>query len=150
MKQILIHGRVSDADMEKGQLRCDCNVSVRAAAQRELGAKIEIKNMNSISGVRRALAYEVERQTAALEAGEILSQETRGWDDDATFVMRRKEMRMTTAIFLTRICSRSRPRSCSQKCAPACPNCRKRCGRGSQVSMASAPTMPTCSRAIWL
>ncbi len=94
LKQILIHGGVSDADMEKGQLRCDCNISVRPDTQTELGAKIEIKNMNSISGVRRALAYEVERQTAALKAGEILSQETRGWDDDAgrTFLMRRKEM----------------------------------------------------------
>ena len=45
--------------MEKGQLRCDCNVSVRPEDQTELGAKIEIKNMNSISGVRRALAYEI-------------------------------------------------------------------------------------------
>ncbi|MBA3831974.1 MAG: Asp-tRNA(Asn)/Glu-tRNA(Gln) amidotransferase subunit GatB [Chthoniobacterales bacterium] len=94
LKQILIHGGVSDADMEKGQLRCDCNISLRLATQVELGAKIEIKNMNSISGVRRALAYEVQRQTAVLERGEELQQETRRWDDDTgqTFVMRRKEM----------------------------------------------------------
>jgi len=94
LKQILIYGGVSDADMEKGQLRCDCNVSVRAESQVELGAKIEIKNMNSISGVRRALAYEVARQTEALEGGERLSQETRRWDDDLgqTFLMRSKEM----------------------------------------------------------
>ena len=93
LKQILIYGGVSDADMEKGQLRCDCNVSVRPNEQSELGAKIEIKNMNSISGVRRALAYEIERQTAALARGETLQQETRGWDDDAgeTFLMRTKE-----------------------------------------------------------
>ncbi|MGZ5003818.1 MAG: Asp-tRNA(Asn)/Glu-tRNA(Gln) amidotransferase subunit GatB, partial [Chthoniobacterales bacterium] len=58
LKQILIYGGVSDADMEKGHLRCDCNVSVRPNEQSELGAKIEIKNMNSISGVRRALAFE--------------------------------------------------------------------------------------------
>src|SRR5207245_886177 len=59
----------------------------------ELGAKIEIKNMNSISGVRRALAYEIRRQTKALERGEKLEQETRGWDDNAgeTFLMRTKE-----------------------------------------------------------
>src|SRR3989440_7215965 len=57
LKQILIYGAVSDADMEKGQLRCDCNVSVRPEKQAELGAKIEIKNMNSISGVRRPLAF---------------------------------------------------------------------------------------------
>jgi aspartyl-tRNA(Asn)/glutamyl-tRNA(Gln) amidotransferase subunit B len=93
LKQILIYGGVSDADMEKGQLRCDCNVSVRADSQAELGAKIEIKNMNSISGVRRALAYEIERQIAALDRGEKLEQQTRGWDDDRgeTFLMRTKE-----------------------------------------------------------
>ena len=56
LRQILIYGSVSYADMEKGQLRCDCNISVRPEGQQELGAKIEIKNMNSISGVRRALA----------------------------------------------------------------------------------------------
>jgi aspartyl-tRNA(Asn)/glutamyl-tRNA(Gln) amidotransferase subunit B len=93
LKQILIYGGVSDADMEKGQLRCDCNISVRPENQRELGAKIEIKNMNSISGVRRALTYEVQRQTDALERGEKLEQETRGWDDGKgeTFLMRTKE-----------------------------------------------------------
>jgi aspartyl-tRNA(Asn)/glutamyl-tRNA(Gln) amidotransferase subunit B len=93
LKQILIYGSVSDADMEKGQLRCDCNVSVRPERQTELGAKIEIKNMNSISGVRRALTYEVARQIAALERGQKLEQETRGWDDakGETFLMRSKE-----------------------------------------------------------
>ncbi len=93
LKQILIYGKVSDADMEKGQLRCDCNVSVRPESQAELGVKIEIKNMNSISGVRRALGYEINRQIAALERGDKLEQETRGWDDAAgeTFLMRTKE-----------------------------------------------------------
>ena len=93
LKQILIYGAVSDADMEKGQLRCDCNVSVRPEHQTELGAKIELKNLNSISGVRRALAYEIRRQTSILERGEQMEQETRGWDDVAgeTFLMRTKE-----------------------------------------------------------
>jgi aspartyl-tRNA(Asn)/glutamyl-tRNA(Gln) amidotransferase subunit B len=92
LKQILIYGNVSDADMEKGQLRCDCNVSVRPENQSELGAKIEIKNMNSISGVRRALVFEIQRQTEALGRGEKLQQETRGWDDAGeTFLMRTKE-----------------------------------------------------------
>jgi aspartyl-tRNA(Asn)/glutamyl-tRNA(Gln) amidotransferase subunit B len=93
LKQILIYGGVSDADMEKGQLRCDCNISVRPEAQQEFGAKIEIKNMNSISGVRRALAYEIRRQSEALGRGEKLEQETRGWDDATgkTFLMRTKE-----------------------------------------------------------
>ena len=93
LKQILIYGAVSDADMEKGQLRCDCNISVRPATQADLGVKIEIKNSNSISGVRRALAYEIQRQIGVLENGGRLEQETRGWDDIAgeTFLMRTKE-----------------------------------------------------------
>jgi aspartyl-tRNA(Asn)/glutamyl-tRNA(Gln) amidotransferase subunit B len=93
LKQILIYGGVSDADMEKGQLRCDCNISVRPNEQAGLGVKIEIKNMNSISGVRRALAYEIQRQVGVLESGGKLEQETRGWDDVAgeTFLMRTKE-----------------------------------------------------------
>jgi aspartyl-tRNA(Asn)/glutamyl-tRNA(Gln) amidotransferase subunit B len=94
LRNILLYGAVSDADMEKGQMRCDCNVSVRPVGQQEFGTKIEIKNMNSISGVRRALAYEIERQKQALAKGEKLSQETRRWDDGAgmTHVMRSKEM----------------------------------------------------------
>jgi aspartyl-tRNA(Asn)/glutamyl-tRNA(Gln) amidotransferase subunit B len=93
LKQILIYGGVSDADMEKGQLRCDCNISIRPENQTGLGAKIEIKNLNSISGVRRALAYEIRRQITVLDRGEHLEQETRGWDDTAgeTFLMRTKE-----------------------------------------------------------
>jgi aspartyl-tRNA(Asn)/glutamyl-tRNA(Gln) amidotransferase subunit B len=93
LQQILVYGGVSDADMEKGQLRCDCNVSVRPEGTSELGVKIEIKNMNSISGVRRALAYEIERQMETSRRGEKLIQSTRRWDDDAgqTFQMRIKE-----------------------------------------------------------
>jgi aspartyl-tRNA(Asn)/glutamyl-tRNA(Gln) amidotransferase subunit B len=93
LKQALIYGDVSDADMEKGQLRCDCNVSVRPRGQSAYGAKIELKNLNSISGVRRALAFEIERQIEALSRGEKLRQETRRWDDDLgeTILMRTKE-----------------------------------------------------------
>ena len=94
LRNILLYGNVSDADMEKGQMRCDCNISVRPVGQKEYGTKIEIKNMNSISGVRRALAYEIERQKTALDSGAKLTQETRRWDDAtaATFTMRSKEM----------------------------------------------------------
>lgn len=93
LKQILIYGNVSDADMEKGQMRCDCNVSVRPEGQAEFGTKIEIKNMNTISGVRRALAYEITRQIECVGRGEKLVQETRRWDDATgqTFLMRTKE-----------------------------------------------------------
>lgn len=93
LKENLISAGISDCDMEKGQLRCDSNVSVRPLRQKEFGQKVEIKNMNTISGVRRALAYEIQRQTAALQNGEKISQETRRWDDAAglTTVMRTKE-----------------------------------------------------------
>jgi aspartyl-tRNA(Asn)/glutamyl-tRNA(Gln) amidotransferase subunit B len=93
LKDILIYGGVSDCDMEKGMVRCDVNVSVRPVGAKELGAKIEIKNMNSFSGVRRALEYEIPRQIAAVKRGEKLIQSTRRWDDEAgiTDEMRTKE-----------------------------------------------------------
>ncbi len=90
---ILTYGKVSDCDMEKGMVRCDVNISVRPKGQTELGAKIEIKNMNTFSGVRRAINYEVDRQIRAVKNGETLNQETRRWDDVAgiTEIMRTKE-----------------------------------------------------------
>ena len=100
---ILKYGGVSDCDMEKGMasLRYDVNISVRPVGTKELGAKIEIKNMNSFSGVRRALDYEIPRQIAAVKRGEKLIQSTRRWDDVAgiTEEMRTKGTRMTIAIF---------------------------------------------------
>jgi aspartyl-tRNA(Asn)/glutamyl-tRNA(Gln) amidotransferase subunit B len=93
LKDILVYGGVSDCDMEKGMVRCDVNVSVRPKGAKELGAKIEIKNMNSFSGVRRALEYEISRQIEVLTKGGKLIQSTRRWDDVAgiTEEMRTKE-----------------------------------------------------------
>jgi aspartyl-tRNA(Asn)/glutamyl-tRNA(Gln) amidotransferase subunit B len=93
LKEILMQGGVSDCDMEKGMVRCDVNVSVRPKGAKELGAKIEIKNMNSFSGVRRALEYEIQRQIEVLKQGGKLVQSTRRWDDEAgvTDEMRTKE-----------------------------------------------------------
>ena len=93
LKDILIYGGVSDCDMEKGMVRCDVNVSVRPKGTKELGAKIEIKNMNSFSGVRRALEYEIPRQIEVVTRGGKLIQSTRRWDDVAgiTEEMRTKE-----------------------------------------------------------
>jgi aspartyl-tRNA(Asn)/glutamyl-tRNA(Gln) amidotransferase subunit B len=84
---------VSDADMERGQLRVEANVSLRPRGAEAFGTRVEVKNMNSFRAVERAIAYEIERQAAALDAGEALNQETRGWDDgrQATYVMRSKE-----------------------------------------------------------
>src|SRR5438105_10450135 len=81
LKDILVYGGISDCDMEKGMVRCDVNVSVRPKGARHLGAKIEIKNMNSFSGVRKALEYEIPRQIQVLESGGRLIQSTRRWED---------------------------------------------------------------------
>jgi aspartyl-tRNA(Asn)/glutamyl-tRNA(Gln) amidotransferase subunit B len=93
LKDILVYGGASDCDMEKGMVRCDVNVSVRPKGQKELGAKIEIKNMNSFSGVRKALEYEIPRQIDVLKRGGKLIQSTRRWDDvtGITEEMRTKE-----------------------------------------------------------
>lgn len=93
LTQTLVRAGVSDCDLEKGMLRCDVNVSVRPCGTTALGAKVEIKNMNSFSGIRRALDHEIPRQLAAVRAGTPLRQETRRWDDDGGFTepMRGKE-----------------------------------------------------------
>ncbi|MFI5226453.1 MAG: Asp-tRNA(Asn)/Glu-tRNA(Gln) amidotransferase subunit GatB [Candidatus Limnocylindrales bacterium] len=84
---------VSDADMERGQMRVEANVSLRPRGSEPFGTRVEVKNMNSFRAVERAIDYEIARQAAALDAGEALSQDTRGWDDgrQATYVMRSKE-----------------------------------------------------------
>ncbi len=93
LKDILMHGGISDCDMEKGMVRCDVNISVRPKGAKELGAKIEIKNMNTFSGARKALEYEILRQIGVLSKGGKLVQSTRRWDDAAgiTEEMRTKE-----------------------------------------------------------
>lgn len=93
LQQILICGGISDADMEKGQMRCDVNVSLRPHGQKELGTKIEMKNINSMSAVRRALEYEIRRQSDELDRGIVQVQCTRRWDDERgeSILMRTKE-----------------------------------------------------------
>ena len=93
LTEILHQGGVSECDMEKGMVRCDVNISVRPVGTKELGAKIEIKNMNSFSGVRRAAEFEIARQIHVLKGGGKLIQSTRRWDDVAgiTEQMRTKE-----------------------------------------------------------
>ncbi len=74
---------VSDVRMEEGSFRCDANVSLRPYGQDAFGVKVEVKNMNSIRSVERALRYEIDRQAAALDAGQPLAQETRHFDEKA-------------------------------------------------------------------
>jgi aspartyl-tRNA(Asn)/glutamyl-tRNA(Gln) amidotransferase subunit B len=76
----LVYAGISDCDMEKGQLRCDANVSVRVRGETKLGTKVELKNLNSISGVRNGVEFEIKRQIQCLQKGERIVQETRRWD----------------------------------------------------------------------
>ena len=93
LRQILIYADLSDADMEKGQMRCDVNISLRPHGQEKLGAKIELKNLNSVSAIRRAIHHEIERQSEELDLGIPQVQSTRRWDDERgeTAIMRTKE-----------------------------------------------------------
>ncbi|MCU0239781.1 MAG: Asp-tRNA(Asn)/Glu-tRNA(Gln) amidotransferase subunit GatB, partial [Pyrinomonadaceae bacterium] len=83
----------SDADMEKGNLRCEANVSVRKIGEEKFRNKVELKNLNSVRFMQKAIEYEIERQIEAHESGEGVNQETRLWDDknNKTRVMRSKE-----------------------------------------------------------
>jgi aspartyl-tRNA(Asn)/glutamyl-tRNA(Gln) amidotransferase subunit B len=83
----------SDADMEKGNLRCEANVSVRKIGEEKFRNKVELKNLNSVRFMQKAIEYEIERQIAAHESGEGVNQETRLWDEknNRTRVMRSKE-----------------------------------------------------------
>ena len=93
LKEIMRFGEISDCDMEKGQMRCDVNISLRPVGQREFGTKIELKNLNSFRAVHRAIDYEIARQAELLDQGVTLKQETRGWNDDRgeSYLMRTKE-----------------------------------------------------------
>jgi len=93
LRALLRYIEISDCDMEKGSFRCDANISLRPSGTKELGVKVEVKNMNSFRAVERALSYEVERQTALLQEGGGIVQETRLYNADAqkTFPMRSKE-----------------------------------------------------------
>ena len=93
LRRIMRYLGVSDGNMQEGSLRCDVNISVRPVGQKEFGTKVEIKNMNSFSAIQKAIEYEIERQIAAVEAGEKIIQETRLWEEGSqkTFSMRVKE-----------------------------------------------------------
>ncbi len=84
---------VSDADMEKGQLRVEANLSIKPIGSDKLGTKVEVKNLNSFKAARNAIDYEIKRQTELLEQGKKIIQETRGWDESKgeTVLQRIKE-----------------------------------------------------------
>ncbi|MGI8634852.1 MAG: Asp-tRNA(Asn)/Glu-tRNA(Gln) amidotransferase subunit GatB, partial [Segetibacter sp.] len=84
---------VCDGNMEEGSLRCDANVSIRLKGEKELGTKVEVKNLNSIRNVKKAIEYEIERMISMVEKGERIVQQTRSFDadNDSTFAIRDKE-----------------------------------------------------------
>ncbi len=93
LRLILRYLEVSDADMEKGQLRVEVNISLRPENSKKLGTKVEIKNLNSFKSVEKGIEYEIKRQTELLKDGKKVVQETRGWHDvkQKTFSQREKE-----------------------------------------------------------
>lgn len=93
VRKLLRYLDICDGNMEEGSMRCDANVSVRLIGAKDFGTKVEVKNMNSIRNVQRAIEFEVNRQIEALENGQTLVQETRGFDalKGITISMRTKE-----------------------------------------------------------
>ena len=93
LRRIMRYLGVSDGNMQEGSLRCDVNISVRRVGDEKFGTKVEIKNMNSFSAIQKAIEYEIDRQIAAVEAGEPIYQETRLWEEGSqcTISMRLKE-----------------------------------------------------------
>jgi aspartyl-tRNA(Asn)/glutamyl-tRNA(Gln) amidotransferase subunit B len=83
LREIVLALGISDARLEEGSMRFDANVSLRPAGASAFGTKVEVKNMNSMRSLQRALAYEIERQTRILDSGGAVSQETRHWDEEA-------------------------------------------------------------------
>jgi len=93
LQKVMRYVDASDADMEKGQMRFDINVSVRPKGEKKFGTKSEVKNLNSFRSLEKAIAYEIKRQIEVLENGGEVIQETRGWDDnkEVTVEQRTKE-----------------------------------------------------------
>ncbi|HWH33207.1 MAG TPA: Asp-tRNA(Asn)/Glu-tRNA(Gln) amidotransferase subunit GatB [Egibacteraceae bacterium] len=93
LRAIVLALGISDAKLEEGSMRCDANISIRPAGQAEYGTRVEVKNMNSVRSLGRAIEYEIARQIDMVEAGERIVQETRHWNEDAgtTSTLRSKE-----------------------------------------------------------
>jgi len=93
LQRIVRFNNVWDADLEKGQMRCDVNISLRPEWQEEYGTRVELKNMNSFSAIKRAIQHEFKRQKKILESWAEVDQETRGWNDAkwSSYTMRSKE-----------------------------------------------------------
>jgi len=93
LRKLVRYLDVCDGNMEEGSMRCDANVSIRLKGEKQLGVKVEVKNLNSIRNVRKAIEYEVKRMIDLVEKGETILQQTRSFDatNDTTFALRSKE-----------------------------------------------------------
>ena len=93
VRKLVRYLEICDGNMEEGSMRCDANISVRLKGDSKFGTKVEVKNMNSIRNVQKAIEFEINRQIEVIESGGIISQETRGFDalNNATIGMRSKE-----------------------------------------------------------
>src|SRR4051812_1223903 len=93
LRKLVRHLNVCDGNMEEGSMRCDANISVRLKGETKLGTKVEVKNLNSIRNVRKAIEYEIRRMIEVIENGGIIIQQTRSYDagSDTTFALRTKE-----------------------------------------------------------
>ena len=80
IRKLIRYIGICDGNMEEGSLRCDANVSVRIKGEKEFGTKVEIKNMNSSSNVKKAIEFEINRQIELLEQGEVVTHETRSYN----------------------------------------------------------------------
>jgi aspartyl-tRNA(Asn)/glutamyl-tRNA(Gln) amidotransferase subunit B len=123
LKQMMQFVEVSACDMEKGQLRCDANVSVRLKGAEKFGTKAEVKNLNSFRFLKMALDYEIARQVALIESGGRVEQETRLYDPDRgeTVGMRSKEQAHDYRYFPEPDLVPLRISEGKRACAPPCP-----------------------------
>lgn len=90
LHRVLVSAGICGGDLEKGQMRCDANISVHRPGE-PWGTKVEVKNVNSFRFVAKAIRYEIERQIQAIKSGEVISQETRTWAGNRTVLLRKKE-----------------------------------------------------------
>ena len=108
LRKLLRYLEICDGNMEEGSMRCDANISIRKKGISTLGTKVEVKNLNSMRNVKKAIEYETRRMIELVENGESIIQQTRSFDASTgtTFSFAQKKRRMITAILQTLILRR--------------------------------------------
>ena len=148
LKMVMVYGGISDCDMEKGQMRCDANVSIRPAGAAGLGTKVELKNLNSISFVRDGIAHEIRRQVALVEGGGTVVQETRDYDGQTgtSQSLRSKEMAHDYRYFPDPdLMPVKVDAAWKARCKRVSPSCRSRSSAGSSRNTSCRTRSPPCS-----